>query len=128
MSLTLKKMRGNFGEEKVAKFLIKNKFKIIKRNYNCKFGEIDIIAENKDLIIFVEVKTRNFTQIVAPQFSVDYKKQKRIMMTAHNFLTEYKSSKQPRFDVAEVIIDSLNNFSINYIDNAFQQESDYAVF
>ncbi len=127
MKLTSRKIRGNYGEDRVSKFLKKNKYKIISRNYSCKYGEIDIIAVNKDIIAFVEVKTRDCTQIVAPQFAVDLKKQRRIMMTAHRYLEEFPTLKQPRFDIAEVIIEN-NNVYINYIDNAFQQESDYAVF
>lgn len=127
MKITEKRLTGNLGEKKVAKFLKKNKFKISARNYSCKYGEIDIIAENKDLILFVEVKTRDISQIVAPQFAVDYRKQRRLMMTAHKYLIDFPSFKQPRFDIAEVIING-KEFTINYIDNAFQQESDYAVF
>ncbi len=115
--------RGRSGEDRVASFLRKNGWCLVKRNYQCRFGEIDIIAENSEYIIFVEVKTRNESPLVSPAQSVDIKKQRRIMMTAADFLIKYDSSLQPRFDVAEVTVrtreDGSLRFSLNYIENAF---------
>ena len=53
----IKKKLGNLGEEIATKYLEKHNFKIIKRNFYCRQGEIDIIAKDKEEIVFIEVKT-----------------------------------------------------------------------
>lgn len=114
---------GKSGEDRVAAFLRKNGFSVIKRNYQCRFGEIDIIAQNSEYIIFVEVKTRSEDFIVSPAESVNSAKQKRIMLTAEDYISKTFCNLQPRFDVAEVIVreteDKRLSFSLNYIENAF---------
>lgn len=122
------KKLGRKGEKAVAKYLRKNNFKIITKNYSSKFGEIDIIAENRDYIAFVEVKTRTSGQMLDPMYSVGYKKQERIIKTAAVFCKRYITDKQPRFDIAEVIVNEKGKLDINYIDNAFIQRENYASF
>lgn len=126
--MTDKRIKGNIGEKAVANYLKQKKFQITYTNFYSKYGEIDVIAENNELILFVEVKTRSAGQMLSPSFSVDYKKRQRIFRTANLYMQSNKVDKQPRFDIAEVIINSNGKLSINYIDNAFQQESDYAAF
>ena len=114
---------GGMGERLTAEFLRKNGFSIIKRNYHCRYGEIDIIAENKEYIIFTEVKTRREDSLVSPVEAVDFRKQRRIILTAEDFLTKYETALQPRFDVAEVTVykktDGTDGYRLNYIKNAF---------
>ena len=118
------KKLGIKGEKFTVKFLKKNKYRILLRNMTCPYGEIDIIACNKKYIVFVEVKTRSEGQMLAPQFSVDYKKRKRIKNTANYFLRKYKTNLQPRYDIAEVTVDLKGKMRINYIKNAFDGEED----
>ena len=123
------KIIGNDGEKTVIKYLKKHKFKIVDTNYSCKCGEIDVIAEDKDFIIFVEVKTRAYGQILEPREYVDYYKQQRILKTACLYLKNNVTAKQPRFDIAEVLYDSKGKKSVNYFENAFFQENKgYATF
>ena len=114
---------GTKGEEMVARFLQKQGFVIIKRNYQCRFGEIDIVASNSDYIIFVEVKTRKKDSLVPLEFAVDIKKQQRIHLTAEDYLSKYECDLQPRFDVALVSVDEHpqkgSGYSLKYIENAF---------
>lgn len=114
---------GGTGERLTAEFLHKNGFSIIKRNYHCRYGEIDIIAENKEYIIFTEVKTRREDSLVSPAEAVDFRKQQRIILTAEDFLTKYETALQPRFDVAEVTVyskkDGSDGYKLHYIKNAF---------
>lgn len=113
---------GKSGEDKTAAFLRKCGWNVIKRNYQCRFGEIDIIAENREYIIFVEVKTRGENSMFSPAEAVTAAKQERIMLTAQDFLRKYETVLQPRFDVAEVIVSKVGNaekYSLNYIENAF---------
>ncbi|MCH5300246.1 MAG: YraN family protein [Ruminococcus sp.] len=122
------KLTGNFGEEITEKFLVKKKYKILERNYNTKLGEIDIIAANKSNIIFVEVKTRGVNSLGFPAEAVTKSKQKKIIKTAFLYLMHNPCELQPRFDVSEVYISENKSYKINYIENAFIQEDDYAAF
>lgn len=114
---------GKNGEDRVAAFLRKQGLTIAKRNYQCRFGEIDIIAESQEYIIFVEVKTRKENSFVSPAQSVDARKQQRIIITAEDYISKTRCEKQPRFDVAEVTVhkntDGTERYSLNYIENAF---------
>ena len=114
---------GKNGEDVVAAFLRKKGLSVIKRNYQCRFGEIDIIAETEEYIIFVEVKTRKQNSMVSAAESVDYHKQQRIMLTAEDYISKTLCEKQPRFDVAEVTTFKTDKgekkYAINYIKNAF---------
>lgn len=114
---------GRSGEDRVAFFLNKNGFTVIKRNYQCRFGEIDIIAQNEKYIIFVEVKTRKENAFVSPAEAVTGIKQQRIMLTAQDYISKTECELQPRFDVAEVTVTQKANgsvgYNLNYIENAF---------
>ena len=115
-------IKGAKGEAMVASFLMSKGFSVVARNYQCRFGEIDIIAQDTDYIIFVEVKTRKENSAVPIEEAVDYKKQKRMIITAQDYLTKSPTEKQPRFDVALVIVKTSNgkeNYCLKYIENAF---------
>lgn len=128
MSITKIKATGNFGEDLTEKYLRKKKYKILDRNYSCKYGEIDIIACNKQYILFVEVKTRSENYIYTPSEAVTKSKQLKLLKTATLYLKYNNFNLQPRFDVCEVFIFSNKKPEINYIENAFMQEGDYATF
>ncbi len=114
---------GTKGEDLTANFLRKQGYSLLKRNYSCRFGEIDIIAQKDDVLIFVEVKTRRENALVSGLQSVDQGKIKRLTLTARDFLSksDTPSQVQPRFDVAEVTVteDTPPKFKLNYIKNAF---------
>lgn len=118
---------GSLGEEYAEKHLVKHKYRIVARNFRCKFGEIDIIAQNKEYIVFVEVKTRGNNAIAPPAAFVTKSKQGKILKTASFYLANNPSDLQPRFDIAEVTY-SDKQATVNYIENAFIQEGDYAPF
>ncbi|MBR7132955.1 MAG: YraN family protein [Clostridia bacterium] len=114
---------GKKGEDMTARFLRKRGFAVVLRNYRCRFGEIDIIAETDEYIIFVEVKTRGGNCIGRPAEAVDAAKQQRIILTAEDYISKSGCKLQPRFDVAEVTVlerqDGAVGYSLNYIENAF---------
>ena len=108
-------IKGQLGEDLATKYLKKKRYKVIYRNYKNKIGEIDIIAEWKDLLIFVEVKSRSSKLYGLPCEAVDERKQAKIKKVAQVFLFDKKyQDKQIRFDVIEILEDQ-----INHIENAF---------
>ena len=114
--------RGVAGEDLTAKYLREKGFIITERNFHSRFGEIDIIAENEQYILFVEVKTREEGALVSPAEAVDIFKQQKIIMTANTYLSRSQSELQPRFDVAQVTVlknKGREEYKIDYIENAF---------
>ncbi|CDZ74909.1 Hypothetical protein ING2D1G_0750 [Peptoniphilus sp. ING2-D1G] len=108
---------GNFGEEKSVDYLINKNYKILDRNYRALGKEIDIIAMDKNILVFIEVKTRNSKKFGNASEAVDYFKIKNIVTASLNYavsknLTEY----QIRYDIIEYYI---KEHHINHIENAF---------
>ena len=115
--MTRKREVGDFGEEITSKYLEKNGYRILDRNYSKPFGEIDIIAIKGDVISFVEVKTRKSDDFSYAAEAVDYYKQERIKRASQAFLMERKLTNfLISFDISEVYLDTRK---INYIENAF---------
>ncbi len=111
--------KGNLGENEACKYLKKNNYKILKRNYSKRYGEIDIIAQKGSKIAFVEVKTRSKTEYGEPSEAVTYKKQQKIKKTALSYISENDIDADFTFDIIEVLIDNKKVLSINHIENAF---------
>ncbi len=117
---TEKRKTGDFGEDAAVEYLTRAGMKIIKRNYFCRTGEIDIIAADGSCTVFVEVKTRkNAAHGTAAEF-VNYAKQQRIIKTA---LYYAGGDIEMRFDVVEVYYRTVRGervvTGINHIKNAF---------
>lgn len=125
-----KKKIGSLGEELTANYLLKHGYIILAHNYYSPYGEIDLIAKKENIIVFTEVKTRHENPLYSPAEAVTKAKQKRIIKTAFLYLQKHKYNLQPRFDVAEVILSAHAEakWCINYIENAFIQEDEYAAF
>lgn len=77
-------MTGVYGELYAGRYLRDNGYSIVTANYHCRFGEIDIIASDKNYIAFVEVKTRDVGFVVSGKEAVDYGKRKRILATSNS--------------------------------------------
>lgn len=112
--------QGAHGESQVIAYLERQGFTILERNYAQRYGEIDLIAQCKDLIVFVEVKMRS-TPLLDPGELVGLTKQKRIMQTAAHYMSLHHRPANYRFDVACVIGD-VAHAEILYIPDAFQDE------
>ncbi len=115
-----KKELGNKGESFAAEYYRRLGYSITARNYSCRGGEIDIIAENDEYIIFVEVKTRSENALYQPSEAVDFNKQKRLTIAATKYLAETENEKQPQFDIFEVYTTNGRIFKIRRIENAFE--------
>lgn len=113
--------KGRIGEKYTAKFLKRKGYRIRQMNMRNFISEIDIIADSKEYIVFVEVKTRTVGQLYPPRSAVNADKQTKIKHAAKAYLSYKKIKKQPRFDVSEVYItpDTCKVQSINYIENCY---------
>jgi len=109
------------GEALAGKLLKKRGYKILKRNYVSKYGEIDIVAYVKGAISFVEVKTRQSENYGPPELAVTKEKRKRIIRTALNYLVINRIEDiDCRFDVVSVLFKENNDKpDIELFENAF---------
>ena len=110
---------GKKGEAVAAKFLKKNGYKILAKNYRKPYGEIDIIAQKGENVAFVEVKTRKNDLYGTPSEFVTAKKQTRIKKAAYTYIQENELDKEFTFDIIEVYLDRGKTEKINHIINAF---------
>ena len=110
---------GKKGEIAAYKYLKKNGYKILARNYRKTYGEIDIIAQKGENIAFVEVKTRKNDSFGTPAEFVTVQKQKKLIKTAYTYIQENNLDAEFTFDVVEVYFDGKKVKEINHIENAF---------
>ena len=95
---------GKIGEEIAQNYLKNNGYKIVKNNFRNKIGEIDIIAYDRDILVFIEVKYRKNSQFGLPREAVNSYKQRKIRMVASAYINKFKLfDKQCRFDVVEIL-------------------------
>jgi putative endonuclease len=109
---------GQEGEELAKDHLLNKGFKILHRNWKSGKREIDIVAENKDFIVFVEVKTRTDDYHMHPRHAVTSEKQKSIIYAAESYLERYNINKESRFDIVSIISDG-KSVHIEHIEDAF---------
>lgn len=97
---------GKKGEDLAVAYLKKRQgYKILFRNYRCVFGEMDIIAKDRDVLAFIEVKTRGSAQFGKPQESITPHKQHQLSKVALHFINKYNAhDKKARFDVVAVYL------------------------
>ena len=105
---------GDIGERQACVYLRLHGYKIIKKNYRTRFGEIDIIAKKRDTLAFVEVKKRKNDLFGGGSAAVNTAKQKKIIKAAESFMLLLKKETACRFDVIEI-----NGNRITHIKNAF---------
>lgn len=116
---------GRAAEDQALGFLKNKGYRILARNYRSKLGEIDIIAEDKDTICFIEVKSRNSDRFGLPEEAVFIHKQKQISQAALVFLKEKNMlEKKARFDVVSIRY-SDGSPKIELIPNAFELDERY---
>ncbi len=94
---------GKTGEEAAAAFLKQNGYRILEMNFRTKTGEIDIVAEHKNTVAFVEVKTRSNLNYGRPEIAVNKVKQRKLLRVAELFLAKYKiTERSSRFDIVAI--------------------------
>ena len=116
------RLLGAWGEEIALKQYKKMRYMPVALGFRTRHGEIDIIVENRQYIVFAEVKLRKNSDFAEAREFVDSRKQLRIRTTAEIWLSSNETDKQPRFDVVEIYapdgIDT-NKPIVNVIENAF---------
>ncbi len=117
--VSLRQILGQQGEASAARYLKSKGYRVIKKNYRCSYGEIDLIAPDGDTLVFIEVKTRTSTSFGEPAAAVNFRKQQQISKTAHYFLTELGKDKDARFDVISILQEKGKEMRIDHITNAF---------
>mgnify|MGYP003293083242 CR=1 FL=1 len=93
---------GAWGEALAADYLRRKHYSLVAAGYRSRFGEIDLIVQNKQYLVFVEVKLRKNGDFAAAREYVDRRKQDRIRITASFYLAKNPTALQPRFDVIEI--------------------------
>ena len=123
---------GRYGEEIAVKHLKEQGYRILARNHHEGRNELDVIAENREFIVFVEVKARKVTgsyayDYGAPADAVTPAKRRRTVDAARAYLYKSKTPKIPRFDVIEVYLgdtsltDSPEILRVEHLEDAFRE-------
>ena len=121
--MSSKGVLGAWGEAVAADYLRKKRYEIVAMNYRCRYGEIDLIVQNKKYIVFVEVKLRASDAFAAAREFVDTHKQQRLRTSAELWLSQQETGLQPRFDVIEIYAPDgaqTQKPQITHIEDAFQ--------
>jgi len=137
--LNVKTERRKFGDkgERLARALLRLKgYRILEKNYVAKGYEIDIIAKKRNVLAFVEVKTRNASSLgltePRPASSVTPDKQIKILKAANHYKYRFGGDSRMRFDVIEVIIDTKKRgrkiIKLNHLENTFDADTAAKVF
>lgn len=124
MALSSKQKLGKFFEEQARTFLETKGLIFLESNYNCYFGEIDLIMQDKEHIVFVEVRQRSYSDYGSALESINQPKMRRLIKTGSHYLQMKKwlYKVNSRFDV--IAIGRLSGtFDIDWIKNAFTVDS-----
>ena len=119
-----KKELGAKGEEVAVSYLKSRGYRIVERNYRIRFGEIDIIAEQGDDLVFIEVKTRSGILFGSPFESVTKQKQKQLSKVALEYISKQGFHDRPaRFDVVGIELqkgsETFQDAAVELLQNAF---------
>jgi len=112
---------GKLGEDLAASYLEKKGYLIKERNFRFRAGEIDIVALDDDVLVFVEVKSRSGVEYGSPAEAVTFRKQQQIAKTALFYINKHELHNfNARFDVVSVLINGTQAAQIELIKNAFE--------
>ena len=113
-----RKRLGDRGEKLAAKYLIRNGYEIVEKNYRSPYGEVDIIAKRGDILAFIEVKTRLTDTYGSPSEAVGSDHKRRYVRAAKSYISAHGCDAVVRFDVIEIY-----RGEINHIENAFDAKA-----
>lgn len=110
--------RGEQAELWAAKFLQQQGLTLIARNYRCRFGEIDLVMQDGEVLVFVEVRLRSGNSFGGAAASIDSHKQKRLISTAQHYLSQLPCTPPCRFDA--MVMDDAEGRGLQWLKNAFE--------
>jgi putative endonuclease len=111
---------GEAAERRALDYLIRQGLKLIAANYRSRFGEIDLILRDGEVLVFAEVRMRKNNDFGGARASITAAKQAKLIKTANQYLTQFARPPQCRFDA--VLLGAPNNSAIEWIKNAFSSE------
>lgn len=117
-----RKQKGAAAEELAAAALIEKGYRVLERNWRCRFGELDIVAETGETLVVIEVRSRSGTaSFGTPSESVNARKMMQVRNTAQQYVHQKRYYERPiRFDVISIILrPDLTPVSMDHIENAF---------
>ena len=109
---------GRRGEEAAARLLLAKGYTLLARNWRVKAGELDIVARDGAILVFVEVKTRSSVHFANPEDAVDYRKMKHLINAAEAYMAINNIDKDFRFDILAIAVIG-NRYHFNHIEDAF---------
>jgi putative endonuclease len=118
-----RKPLGDLGEQLAKKHLRKKGYKLIESNYRCHSGEIDIVAKQKDCLVFIEVRTKSTLAFGTPEESLSPTKQKHMIKTAYHYLQNHqKLPENWRIDLVAVELGADSKLRrIEILENALEE-------
>jgi len=116
---------GKLGEKAAQKFLKKRGYRIRETGFRCPHGEIDIIAQKKDCLVFVEVRTKSNLDFGTPEESITRAKKKKLVTLALTYTSTHQNLPTLwRIDVVAIELDDKGKLKrIELIENAIEQDS-----
>lgn len=118
--MTEKQVRGAIGEQAAVDYLRQNGFMIVERNYRVGRSEIDIIASRYDELHFVEVKTRKFGTMTAPEEALTEQKYRAMRRAASAYMAQRHSPLEPRFSLIAIEMVGEQVESLRFVEDALQ--------
>lgn len=110
---------GKLGEDAACEFLQNLGYKILERNWRFSKAEIDIIAKEKEVLIFVEVKAKSYTYYGAPEESISTYKENLIIDAASQYMISVNHDWEIRFDIISIVFNKELNPTITHYKDAF---------
>ena len=113
-------LRGQQGEDLALRHLRRHGLRLLRRNYRSRWGEIDLVMNDGDVIVFVEVRLRARSRYASPAETIGRQKRRRLTLTAQHYLQSEKNGRA-RFDVIAITTTD-NDTDIEWIKDAFQEQ------
>ena len=118
--MTEKQVRGAIGEQAAVDYLRQNGFMIVERNYRVGRSEVDIIATRYDELHFVEVKTRKYSSMTAPEEAITEQKMRAMRRAASAYMAQRHSMLEPRFSLIAIDVVGDRVESLRFVEDALQ--------
>ncbi len=109
---------GKKGEQLAVDYLVQHNYKIVERNYRFDKAEVDVIAQKKDTLVIIEVKTRSTAEFGNPQDFVKPKQIQRLVKAVDEYVNVNNLDVEIRFDIIAIVKNG-TSYDIEHLENAF---------